>query len=85
VLGQSDTLWPDGISCFGAEIPEQPEPSVNLTETYAFRAAMREWIYGNSKSLGEGWGAVLRSEVARSPVAIDHSFFQSLPSAPTRY
>jgi hypothetical protein len=63
VLGHPDTLWPGEVSRFGAEIPEAPEAGPDLTQSYGFRAALREWVYGNSKSV-QRWGDVLVTGVS---------------------
>lgn len=60
VLGHADKYYPGDYPRFGVRVPFKPDGEELQRVTADFRAALREYVYGNSKSVSQ-WEASLNT------------------------
>jgi hypothetical protein len=69
LLGNSDKHWPGDAPRFGRQYRAEPTREDQGGSTFTARAALREYVYGNSKSVS-GWRGVLDRVLDRDALVV---------------
>lgn len=76
-FGIPDTHWPGGAARYGTQYSAEPRDVDKGRASLAMLAALREYIYGNSKSVAP-WRGMLNELLARDPIEATYYVYQNI-------
>ncbi|SRR6266851_259608 len=82
LLGVPDKYWPTERPRFGNMFPREPSDEDVRSLTFNTRGALREYVYGNSKSVNEVWKSVLNQYISAEAVVFPWFIFSVVTVGP---